>query len=141
MGREISKIRRHPAIAAATILNLLFGLAWPLGLIPGISYMIRYRELQVRNLPGVGQIRGLSGPFEALGIDAVIILAIIFAVMNLLFILAGYWLWKSKRKGGILTIILLGLSAIFWWGFSLPFPPIVGVLLAVLLSAGWKSLT
>ncbi len=72
--------------------------------------------------------------------DAMILLALLFYVINLLYILAGYWLWKSHRKGGILEIGLLAVSAVFWLGFGLPFPPMAGLLLAGLLAAGWKSL-
>lgn len=102
--------------------------------------MIRNRALQVRTLPRIGQIRGLAGPFESLGMDAMILLALLFSTINLLYIPAGYWLWKSQRKGGNLGVSLLAPSAAFWWGFALPIPPTVGLLLAGLLVAGWKSL-
>ena len=143
MTTDSSKITgqvRHPAITAASILCYIHGVGWPISLASPIVYMIRNRALQVRTLPGIGQIRGLAGPFEALGMDAMILLALLFSVVNLLFIPAGYWLWKSRRKGGMLADSLLALSAVFWWGFALPIPPIVGLLLAGLLAAGWKSL-
>jgi hypothetical protein len=91
-------------------------------------------------MPMVGPIRAWSGPFEALGMDAMILLAVLWAAINLLQILAGYWLWKSRRKGEILGISLLAVSVVFWWGFGLPNPPVLGLLLAGLLAAGWKSL-
>jgi hypothetical protein len=138
MTKEISQAR-HPAITAASILCFIHSVGWPISLVSPIVYMIRNRALQVRTFGG-SQIRGLAGPFEALGMDTMILLALFFIVINLLYILAGYWLWKSHRKGGILAISLLALSAVFWWGFSLPIPPIVGLLLAGLLAVGWKSL-
>jgi len=139
MSKEASHTR-HPAITAASILCYVHSVGWPIGLASPIVYMIRNRALQVRTLPGIGQIRGLAGPFEALGMDAMILLALLFIVINLLYVLAGYRLWKSRRTGGILAVSLLVLSAVFWWGFGLPIPPIVGLLLAGLLAAGWKSL-
>lgn len=72
--------------------------------------------------------------------DFMIAAALLFIVINLLQIPAGYWLWISRRKGGILAFSLLAPSAVFWVGFGLPFPPVVGLLLAGLLAAGWKSL-
>lgn len=139
MSKEISQAR-HPAITAASLLFHLNALAWPIGLAPSIVYMIRNRALQVRTLPGIGQIRGLAGPFEALGMDAMILLAMLFSVINQLQILAGYWLWKSHRKGGVLGISFLAVSSVFWWGFGQPIPPLVAILHVWLLAAGWKSL-
>jgi hypothetical protein len=130
---------RHPAITAASILCFIHAVGWPIGLASPIVYMIRHHAFQVRTF-GDRQFEGLAGPFAVLGVDGVILLALLFIAINLMFILAGYWLWKSQQKGGILTISLLALSAVFWWGFGLPIPPIVGLLLAGLLAIGWKSL-
>jgi hypothetical protein len=131
---------RQPAITAASILSYVVGVGWVIGISPTIVYMIRHRALPIRNLPILGQIRALSGPFEALGMGMMITLAVLFLVINLLHLLAGIWLWKSQRKGGTLEISLLGLSVVFWFGFALPIPPVVGLLEAGLLAAGWKSL-
>ncbi len=138
MTTDTSKITvqaRHPTITAASIVCFVFGVGWSVGSIPTIVYVIRNRSL-----PMIGPIRAMSGPFEALGIDAMIVLALLFLGINLLHILAGTWLWQSRRKGGSLEIGLLVLSTVFWFGFALPFPPIVGLLEAGLLAAGWKSL-
>ncbi|MGE5263795.1 MAG: hypothetical protein ACM3S0_10455 [Acidobacteriota bacterium] len=131
---------RHPAITAASVLCFIHGVGWPIGLADPIIFMMRYRTLQVRSLPGMREFRGLAGPFEVLGIDGIILLALVFCAINVLFILAGYWLWQSDRRGGILAFSLLAVSAVFWWGFGLPFPPVAGLLLAGLLATGWKSL-
>jgi hypothetical protein len=34
----------------------------------------------------------------------------------------------------------LPVEAVFWYGFALPFPWLIGVLRAVLVALGWKSL-
>ncbi len=65
---------------------------------------------------------------------------LLFTVFNLLGFLPGYWLRKSRRRGGVLGIIFLAVSSVFWWGFGLPIPPLVGLLHIGLLAAGWKSL-
>jgi hypothetical protein len=69
-----------------------------------------------------------------------IILTLLFSAINLLQILPGYWLWNSRRKGGVLGLIFLALSSVFWWGFGLPIPPVVAILHIGLLVVGWKSL-
>jgi hypothetical protein len=143
MEAEISRSSgqdRHAAITAGAILCFVVGAGWLIGITPTIVHMIRFRELPIRNLPIIGPIRALSGPFEALGMSAMIGLALLFLVINLLHLLAGAWLWKSQRKGGVLEICLLALSAVFWLGFALPIPPFVGLLQVGLLAVGWKSL-
>ncbi len=134
-SKEISQ-PRHPAITAASILCDVHAVGWPVGLAPSIDYMIRNRAF-----PVIDGFTGLAGPFAVLGMDMMIVLALLFIVINLLYIPAGYWLWKSRRKGGILAISLLAASSVFWCGFGLPIPPVVGLVFAGLLSAGWKSLS
>jgi hypothetical protein len=55
-------------------------------------------------------------------------------------ILAAYWLWNTRMDGAVLEVILLGLSAIFWFGFALPLGPLLGIIQVVLLALAWGSL-
>ncbi len=92
MTTDTSKITgqvRHPAITAASILCYIIGVGWSIGSPSAIVYMIRNRALRVIESP-MGEFRGMSGPFEALGIDAMILLALLFSAINLLQILAGW---------------------------------------------------
>lgn len=77
---------------------------------------------------------------EAFGIEAVIVTGIMFVVVSALKLLAAYWLWQGRTDGAILQIILLGLSAIFWYAFELPFGPVGGVIQIVLLALVRQSL-
>ncbi len=127
---------RSPLITVLTIVVIFEALAWILGVLPVLKYALAHREL-----PTVGGIRLLSGPIEALGIEAVIVTGIVFVVVSGLKLLAAYWLWHARMDGAILEIILLGLSAIFWYAFELPFGPVGGVALIVLLTLVWQSLS
>ena len=82
----------------------------------------------------------MGGPFESLGIDALIVMGIIFVVVSAMRFLAAYWLWQSRRDGAVLGLILLGLSTIFWYGFVLPLGPLLGVAELVLLMLVWRTL-
>ncbi len=82
----------------------------------------------------------MSGPFEALDIDALIVAGLLFVVVSALKLMAAYWLWNSRMDGAILELILLGLSAIFWYGFALPFGPPLGITQVVLLALVWSTL-
>lgn len=127
---------RTPLVTALTIVVVIDALGWAFGVLPVLKYALSHRSL-----PTVGGIRLLSGPLEALGIETVIVTGIVFVVVSALKLLAAYWLWQMRLDGAILEIILLGLSAVFWYAFALPFGPIGGVAQVVLLALVWKSLS
>jgi hypothetical protein len=82
----------------------------------------------------------MGGPLESLGIYALIVVGIIFVVVSAMRFLAAYWLWQSRREGAVLSLILLGLSTIFWYGFALTLGPLLGIAQLVLLILVWKAL-
>lgn len=127
---------RTPLVTALTIVVVIDALGWAFGVLPVLKYALSHRSL-----PTVGGIRLLSGPLEALGIETVIVTGIVFVVVSALKLLAAYWLWQMRLDGAILEIILLGLSAVFWYAFALPFGPIGGVAQVVMLALVWKSLS
>jgi hypothetical protein len=53
---------------------------------------------------------------------------------------AAWLVWKGSRIGGILALVLLPVEAVFWIGFALPIPWVLGALRAVLLVLAWRSL-
>lgn len=127
---------RTPLVSVLTIVVVFEALAWAISVLMVLKYALNHREL-----PTMGGIRLLSGPVEALGIEAVIVTGIIFVVVSGLKLLAAYWLWQARLDGAVLEIILLGLSAIFWYAFELPFGPIGGVIQIVLLAMVWNYLS
>lgn len=127
---------RTPLVTVLTIVVVFDALAWAFGTLPVLKYALTHRTL-----PTVYGIRLLGGPMEALGIEAVIVTGIVFVVVSGLKLLAAYWLWQARLDGAILEIILLGLSAIFWYAFELPFGWLGGMVLAILLALVWTSLS
>ncbi len=126
---------RTPLIPALVIVVIFDALAWTFGVLPVLKY-----ALTNRTLPTVGGIRLLGGPLETLGIEALIVTGLIFVVVSALKLLAAYWLWQTRLDGAILLIILLGLSAIFWYAFALPLGPLTGLIEVILLVLAWPSL-
>jgi len=126
---------RTPLITALSVVVFIDAFGWLIGVGLTLFYVFPHWEL-----PKVGGIRLLSGPFEKLGIDGMIILGIVFIVVSALKILAAYWLSNSRMDGAVLELILLGLSAIFWYGFALPLGPPLGITQVVLLALAWRSL-
>jgi hypothetical protein len=127
---------------STTLINVLIvvilidSLGWAFGVLPVLKYAFTHRTL-----PTIRGIRLLGGPLEALGIEAVIVTGIVFVVVSGLKLLAAYWIWQARLDGAILELILLGLSAIFWYAFELPLGPASGVIQIVLLALVWNSLS
>lgn len=127
---------RTPIITALVVVVVFDALVWAFSVLAVLKYALTQRDL-----PTMVDIRLLSGPMEALGIEAVIVTGIVFVVVSGLKLLAAYWLWQARLDGAILEIILLGLSAIFWYAFELPFGWLGGMVLAILLALVWTSLS
>jgi hypothetical protein len=86
-----------------------------------------------------GLFRALSGPFEALGIESFIVSGLIFVAVSAFKFLSAYWLWNLRRDGAVLQLILLGVSAIFWYGFALPYGPLLGIPQFILIVLLWGT--
>lgn len=126
---------RTPLVTTLTIVIVVDALGWAFGVLPVLKYALAHRTL-----PTIGRMRLLSGPMEALGIEAVIVTGVVFVVISALKLLAAYWIWQARMDGAILQIILLSLSTLFWYAFALPFGPLGGVIQIILLALVWKSL-
>jgi hypothetical protein len=128
--------RRTGAITLAAILYCWFGLAFLIS-----SLLIVIYALRNGTLPVVFGIKMLAGPFsERLGLDAARAATVPWGVVNALEVLAGYWLWKSRKRGGVLALVLFPAGLIFWIGYALPIMVVIGPLRVLLLAWGWKTL-
>lgn len=127
---------RTPFVTGLTIMVIFDALGWSFGVLPALKYALTHRTL-----PTVGGIRLLSGPLEALGIEAVIVTGLVFVVVSALKLLAAYWLWQARLDGAVLLVILLSLSAIFWYAFELPLGPVGGLIEVILLALAWPGLS
>ena len=124
---------RTARVRILAFLIVFDALAWGLGVLPTLHYALHHHEL-----PMFAGFRALSGPFEELGLNALIVAGIIFATISLLKLLAAYWTWHLRRDGLVLELILLAISAIFWYGFALPLGPLFGLPQVVLIVLDWK---
>ena len=53
---------------------------------------------------------------------------------------AAWQLWRGSRRGGVLSLALLPLEAVYWLGFALPIPWLLGAVRVALVAAAWKHL-
>jgi hypothetical protein len=65
----------------------------------------------------------------------------VFLVVTGLAAWSAWWLWQGRKVGALVNLALLPVEAIFWLGFALPFPWLVGAARAVLIAIAWRSLT
>ena len=76
--------RRTPLVIAVSLLFYFDAFAWGVGVVPTLYYAFTYKVL-----PTVAGIRLLAGPFESLGIDALIVAGIVFVYFSSLKVLAA----------------------------------------------------
>ena len=116
----------------SAVMHLALGLGFGVGSLLTTSHLLRTGELPMTPF-GFRSMAG--GPFESLGVGSFATLGVALSALCAADVLAGAWLWRSKRKGlnlALLTSIpVLGLAV----GFALPFL-MIGVPTRVALAWG-----
>jgi hypothetical protein len=80
------------------------------------------------------------GHFERIGLQTTVPLLAAFLLVCTCECIAGWLLWGGHRSGAVLALASLPFGAVFWWGFSLPYGPLVAVVSSVLILVSWNSL-
>ena len=73
--------------------------------------------------------------------DRMIALLLVFMGVALAAIGTGWLLWTHHHSGPVLNLMLLPVEAVFWIGFALPVPWLLGVARVVLVCLAWRSLS
>jgi hypothetical protein len=117
-------------------------LLWSNGVGFGLPCLLTIRNLLTgRDLPVVMGFRAFGGgSFERAGTQTMSALLAVFFIVCILDCIAGWLLWSGHRSGAILSLILVPVGAVFWWGFALPFPPIFAVVRTLLIVLSWRVL-
>ena len=120
----------------AALLLWLSGAGFGLPCLQAISNLLAGRDIPyVMGFPAYGR-----GPFERNGLPTTVPLLVGFLVVCLLEGLAGWLVWRGKRRGAILALLLLPAGAVYWWGFALPFGPILSLARTLLIVQRWDGL-
>ena len=125
---------RSLQLKALVTLVIIEALISTIGVLPTLQYALTHKSLPTI----AGGIKALSGPFEALGMEAFIVAGLIFVAISALKFLTTHWLWSLRLDGAILQLILLGVSTIFWYGFALPYGLLLGIPQAILIVLAWS---
>ena len=121
----------------AALLLWLSGAGFGLACLQAIVNLLTGRDIPyVMGFPAYGR-----GPFERYGLPTTVPLLVGFLVVCVLECLAGWLIWRGKRRGAILALLLLPAGAVYWWGFALPFGPIFALIRTFLIVRRWNSLT
>jgi hypothetical protein len=104
--------------------------------IPAIRNLLRGDDIPiVMGFPAYGR-----GPFERVGIPTTVPLLAAFLLVCILEAVASFSLWGGNKSGAVLTLVLVPVGAVFWWGFALPIPPIFALVWSVLIVLNWQAL-
>ena len=123
-------------VRVAAILHWFIAVGFGVFCVPAIRNLLAGRDIPiVMGFPAYGR-----GPFERAGLPTTVPLLAAFLLVCILEAVAGVLLWGGYRSGAVLSLVLLPLGAVFWWGFALPIPPIFAVIWTLLIILGWQSL-
>ena len=87
-----------------------------------------------------GSFEMYAGPwFERHDDRTFIQLLIAFSLVLVVASLFAAMVWRGSNRGAALALAWLPVEAVFWYGFALPFPWLIGIVRAALLVAAWRS--
>jgi len=125
---------RHPAITAAATLFFLTAAVWVVHFFLTAGYFLLTGAVLGQNSAPHGKIE------DAFGVATALMAYGLYAAVLVLGVLAGVWLWRSRRRGAVLGALTLVAGPPFWDGFGLPYPPIIAFIQLGLMAVGWRSL-
>lgn len=124
------------ALRVASFLHWFVAVGFGVFCFPAIRNLMMGGDIPiVMGFPAYGR-----GPFERVGIPTTVPLLAGFLLVCVLEGVAGFLLWQGSMSGAILALLLLPAGAFFWWGFSLPIPPILALVWTVLIILNWQAL-
>lgn len=134
MNQEIMTVPAQLRVAA--ILHWIIAAGFGVFCVPAIRNLLSGRDIPfVMGFPAYGR-----GPFERFGIPTTVPLLAAFLLTCILEAVAGFLLWGGHKSGAVLSLALLPIGAVFWWGFALPIPPIFGLIWTTLILLNWQAL-
>jgi hypothetical protein len=121
----------------AAVLTWVYAAAFGIPAIPVAAYL-----LQNGRLPTFLDLFPMyGGPWSSRVEDGTLaILLITFLIVTLIAAWAAWLVRNGSKAGAVFSLVLLPLEAVFWLGFALPFPWLIGTARGALLALAWKSL-
>ena len=122
---------------AVAILTWIYVGGFGLVTIPVAAILLRRGRLPVF----AGLFETYGGPWSArYQPKTFTLLLMAFLIVTVVAAWAAWLVWNGSKAGATLTLVLLPVEAIFWMGFALPIPWLIGLARAVFVALAWKSL-
>jgi hypothetical protein len=125
-------------LRAAAIVTWVYAAGFGLSAIPVAVYLRQRGRLptffdmfEMYGGPWSGRVS--HGTFE--------VLLIAFLLVMLVVAWSAWLVWSGSKTGAILALALLPIEIVFWIGFALPIPWLLGAARVILLLLGWKALS
>ena len=124
------------AARSAAVLTWVYAAGFGLPAIPVSAYLLQRGRLPT--LWGLFEMYG--GPWSARVADETFALLLMgFLVVTCVAAWTAWLIWKGRRRGAGVNLLLLPVEAVFWVGFALPFPWLIGIARAALIASAWRS--
>jgi hypothetical protein len=138
LGGALTYSHLVKALHAEALLTWVYAAGFGGSTIPVALYLHRFGRLP--SFFGLFEMYG--GPWwPRYGRPAFTWLLVAFFFVAVLPAYAAVLLWNASERGGWLTLIILPVEAVFWFGFDLPIPKALGLARIALLALGWSFLT
>jgi FtsH-binding integral membrane protein len=129
---------RSPARStrAAAVLTWVYAACFGIPAIPVAVYLRQHGTL-----PWFGDLFQMyGGPWSLrVGIDAFAVRLIAFLALMLVAAWTGWLMWRGSTLGAVANLALLPVEAVFWAGFALPVPWVIGLARATLIAMSWLA--
>lgn len=129
-GKEMRSAR------AAALVTWIYAGAFGIPAIPVAVHLRDRGELPTFN----GLFEMYGGPWSS-RFDQDLFVALLIAFL-LVVVVASWLAWlvrNGSKAGAVLSLLLLPIEAVFWVGFALPFPWLMGLARAALTVGAWRS--
>jgi uncharacterized SAM-binding protein YcdF (DUF218 family) len=121
----------------AALLTWAYGVGFGIPTIPVAVYLLRHGRLPTF----FGFFPMYGGRWSSRFSDRTFVrLLIAFLLVLLVAAWTAWFMWNGSKAGALLNLLLLPIEAVFWFGFGLPIPWLIGIGRVVLLALGWSSL-
>lgn len=120
----------------AAVLTWVNSAAFGIPAVPVSAYLLRNG-----NLPWFLDLFPMyGGPWSSsLDVGMMVALLMTFLIVNVFAAWAAWLVWKGSKFGAALGLLLLPVEAVFWFGFALPIPWLIGAARAVFLAGAFLS--
>ena len=124
-------------VRTAAVLTWVNSAAFGIPAVPVSVYL-----LQNGNLPWFLDLFAMyGGPWSSSLDDGMVAgLLMAFLIVNVFAAGAAWFVWKGSKFGVAGGLLLLPVEAVFWFGFALPFPWLIGAARAAFLALAWRAL-